>query len=247
MLAVEVQGLCKRYGDTSAVEHVSLEVRKGEIFGILGPNGAGKTTVVECIAGLRKPDGGHIRVGDLDPESQRSMVREILGVQLQDCKLPGRLRVGEAIRLFSSFYRDPADPEELLSEVGLTDKIQTYFENLSGGERQRLSIALALAGQPNIVIFDELTTGLDPRARRLVWKLVESIRSSGATVLLVTHSMEEADQLCDRLALIDSGRTVTCDTPANLRATAAQALGRDDSTLEDAYMLLTGKKFEVAE
>ncbi|TLQ46298.1 ABC transporter ATP-binding protein [Streptomyces marianii] len=246
MPAVRVEGLRKRYGDTLTVDHVSLEVRKGEIFGILGPNGAGKTTVVECIAGLRKQDAGHIRVGDFDPQSQRSKVREILGVQLQDCKLPEKLRVEEAIRIFSSFYRDPADREKLLADVGLTDKRQTYFENLSGGQKQRLSIALALVGQPHIVIFDELTTGLDPEARRLVWELVESVRSSGVTVLLVTHSMEEADQLCDRLALIDSGRTVVCDTPANLRAMAVQALGRDDATLEDAYLRLTGKNFEVA-
>ncbi|MFI5808657.1 ABC transporter ATP-binding protein [Streptomyces sp. NPDC051561] len=247
MLAVEVEGLRKRYGDTLAINHLSLTVRKGEIFGILGPNGAGKTTVVECIAGLRKQDAGRIRVADLDPQSQRSKVREILGVQLQECKLPEKLRVEEAIRIFSSFYRDPADPEKLLVDVGLADKRRAYFENLSGGQRQRLSIALALVGQPQIVIFDELTTGLDPQARRHVWELVESVRASGTTVLLVTHSMEEAERLCDRLALIDSGRTVACDTPAELRATAMQALGRDNVTLEDAYLRLTGKNFEVAE
>lgn len=247
MAAVEVEGLHKRYGETLAVDHVSLEVREGEIFGIVGPNGAGKTTVVECIAGLRKRDSGQIRVGGFDPGSDRSKVREILGVQLQDCKLPEKLRVGEAIRIFSSFYSDPADPQKLLADVGLTDQRKAYFGNLSGGQKQRLSIALALVGQPRIVIFDELTTGLDPQARRLVWELVESVRSSGSTVLLVTHNMEEADRLCDRLVLIDSGRAVACDTPTNLRAAAVQALGQDDATLEDAYLRLTGKNFEVAE
>ncbi|MFJ7413769.1 ABC transporter ATP-binding protein [Streptomyces sp. NPDC098077] len=246
MLAVEVEDLCKRHGGTLAVDQVSLEIQKGEIFGILGPNGAGKTTLIECMAGLQKQDSGAVRIGGLDPQAQRSKVREILGVQLQECKLPEKLRVDEAIRIFSSFYSDPADAGKLLSDLGLADKRKTYFEHLSGGQRQRLSIALALIGQPDIVIFDELTTGLDPQARRLVWELVESVRASGATVLLVTHNMEEADRLCDRLALIDLGRNIACDTPAQLRMMAVQALGRDDATLEDAYLELTGKNFEAS-
>ncbi|WP_326705322.1 ABC transporter ATP-binding protein [Streptomyces cyaneofuscatus] len=244
MPAVEVEGLCKRHGGTLAVDQVSLEIQKGEIFGILGPNGAGKTTLIECMAGLQKQDSGVVRIGGMDPQAQRSKVREILGVQLQECKLPEKLRVDEAIRIFSSFYSDPADPGKLLSDLGLADKRKTYFEHLSGGQRQRLSIALALVGQPDIVIFDELTTGLDPQARRLVWELVESVRASGTTVLLVTHNMEEADRLCDRLTLIDSGRNIACDTPAQLRMMAVQALGRGDATLEDAYLELTGKNFE---
>ncbi|MFJ5048583.1 ABC transporter ATP-binding protein [Streptomyces sp. NPDC088719] len=246
MPAVEVEDLCKRHGGTLAVDQVSLEIQKGEIFGILGPNGAGKTTLIECMAGLQKQDSGAVRIGGLDPQAQRSKVREILGVQLQECKLPEKLRVDEAIRIFSSFYSDPADAGKLLSDLGLADKRKTYFEHLSGGQRQRLSIALALIGQPDIVIFDELTTGLDPQARRLVWELVESVRASGATVLLVTHNMEEADRLCDRLALIDLGRNIACDTPAQLRMMAVQALGRDDATLEDAYLELTGKNFEAS-
>jgi ABC-2 type transport system ATP-binding protein len=219
-VAIEVQGLRKRYADTIAVHDVSFSVKQGEIFGIVGPNGAGKTTTVECIEGLRSPDAGHISVLGLNPARDRAELTERLGVQLQDSELPERLRVGEALRLYGSFYDSPADWRELMDQLGLSEKEKTSFGKLSGGQRQRLSIALALVGQPEVVVLDELTTGLDPQARRDTWALIESVRARGTTVLLVTHFMEEAERLCDRVAVIDAGRIVALDTPAALAAGA---------------------------
>jgi len=216
--AIEVEHLHKRYADTVAVRDLSFRVERGEIFGIVGPNGAGKTTTVECVEGLRSPDGGHISVLGLDPRRDRAELREILGVQLQSADLPDKLRVGEALRLYSSFYSRPADWRDLLEVLGLTEKEKTPFSRLSGGQRQRLSIALALVGQPEVVVLDELTTGLDPQARRDTWAIVEGVRARGATVLLVTHFMEEAERLCDRVAVVDAGRVVALDTPAALAA-----------------------------
>ncbi|HSK24518.1 MAG TPA: ABC transporter ATP-binding protein [Egicoccus sp.] len=216
MPVIEVAGLRKRYGDTVAVDDVSLTVDEGEIFGILGPNGAGKTTTVECIIGLRRPDAGSVRVLGLDPQHDRSRLREQVGVQLQESRLPDALRVGEALELYASFYREPADPDQLLRDLGLVDKAATAFDDLSGGQQQRLSIALALVGNPVIAVLDELTTGLDPRARRDTWDLIEQVRDRGVTVVLVTHFMDEAERLCDRLAIIDRGRVVATDTPAGL-------------------------------
>jgi len=218
--AIEVQGLRKSYADTVGVQDVSFTVEHGEIFGIVGPNGAGKTTTVECIEGLRVPDGGQISVLGLDPGSDRSRLTQRLGVQLQDSELPERLRVGEALRLYSSFYAAPADWRELMEQLGLTPKERAKFGKLSGGQRQRLSIALALIGQPEVVVLDELTTGLDPQARRDTWALIEGVRARGTTVLLVTHFMEEAERLCDRVAVIDSGRVIALDSPAALAASA---------------------------
>jgi ABC-2 type transport system ATP-binding protein len=219
-LAIEVQGLRKSYADTIAVRDVSFSVEQGEIFGVVGPNGAGKTTTVECIAGLRNPDGGEISVLGLNPGRDRAELTERLGVQLQDSELPERLRVGEALRLYGSFYESPADWRELMDQLGLSAKEQAPFGKLSGGQRQRLSIALALIGQPEVVVLDELTTGLDPQARRDTWALIEGVRGRGTTVLLVTHFMEEAERLCDRVAVIDAGRVVALDTPAALAAGA---------------------------
>jgi ABC-2 type transport system ATP-binding protein len=213
---IAVDDLRVRYGATVAVDGVSLSIRRGEIFGILGPNGAGKTTTVECIGGLRTPDSGSISVLGLDPRRDRDAVRERLGIQLQSSELPDKLRVGEALELFAAFYPDPADPAQLMEMLGLTEKRTTRFANLSGGQRQRLSIALALIGQPQVAILDELTTGLDPQARRETWKLIESVRDSGVTVVLVTHFMEEAERLCDRVALLHRGRVVVVDSPAAL-------------------------------
>jgi ABC-2 type transport system ATP-binding protein len=220
MTVIEVEHLHKRYGDTVAVDDVSFTVEGGEIFGILGPNGAGKTTTVECIAGLRAPDGGRLRVLGLDPlrEQDRGELHERVGVQLQQSALPEKLEVGEALELYAAFYREPADPDRLLEALDLTAKRGTRFAKLSGGQQQRLSIALALIGRPTIAILDELTTGLDPGARRDTWALVEEIRAMGVTILLVTHFMEEAERLCDRIAVIDSGRVVAVDTPAGLTA-----------------------------
>jgi ABC-2 type transport system ATP-binding protein len=213
---IEVHNLHKAYGGTVAVEDVSFAVEEGEIFGILGPNGAGKTTTVECIEGLRTPGSGMISVLGLNPQRDRAELTQVLGVQLQDSQLPAKLEVAEALSLYSAFYRNPADWRGLLEVLGLADKAQTRFAKLSGGQKQRLSIALALLGSPRVAVLDELTTGLDPQARRDTWDLIEGIRDRGVTVVLVTHFMEEAERLCDRVALIDSGRVVVVDTPANL-------------------------------
>ncbi|MGI8881308.1 MAG: ABC transporter ATP-binding protein [Jatrophihabitans sp.] len=216
MPVVEVDHLVKRYGRRTVVDGASLRVEEGEIFGILGPNGAGKTTTAECIAGLRRPDGGTIRVHGLDPQHDATALHRILGVQLQDSQFPDRLRVDEALELYSSFYQQPADWRELMSRLGLAEQCRTAFRRLSGGQRQRLSIALALIGNPRVAILDELTTGLDPAARRETWQLIEDARSRGVTILLVTHFMEEAERLCDRVAVIDLGKVVALDTPDGL-------------------------------
>jgi ABC-2 type transport system ATP-binding protein len=213
---IEVRDLHKTYADTVAVDDISFAVQEGEIFGILGPNGAGKTTTVECIEGLRRPDGGRISVLGLDPQRDRAELTQRLGVQLQDSQLPGRLRVAEALDLYSSFYRTPADWRGLMDVLGLGDKRNTRFGKLSGGQKQRLSIALALLGSPQVAVLDELTTGLDPQARRDTWDLIEGVRDRGVTIVLVSHFMEEAERLCDRVALIDKGRVVVVDTPAAL-------------------------------
>ncbi|RIV37202.1 ABC transporter ATP-binding protein [Micromonospora radicis] len=221
MPVIEVTNLHKRYGRTVAVDDVSFDVAAGEIFGVLGPNGAGKTTTVEIVAGLRVPDGGEVSVLGLDPRRDAARLRQSVGVQLQESQLPDRLRVAEALELYASFYRDPADPAQLIEELGLGEKRKTPYDKLSGGQKQRLSIALALVGNPRIAILDELTTGLDPQARRDTWGLVERVRERGVTILLVTHFMEEAERLCDRLAVIDRGRVVALDSPAGLVAAVA--------------------------
>jgi ABC-2 type transport system ATP-binding protein len=213
---VVVDSLRKTYGATVAVDDVSLTVRPGEIFGILGPNGAGKTTTVESIAGLRTPDGGTVRVLGLDPRRSRTEITSLIGVQLQASELPERIKAREALELYASFYPSPADPTELLERLGLAKVQNTAFAKLSGGQKQRLSIALALIGKPKLAILDELTTGLDPQARRDTWELVKQIRDSGVTIILVTHFMEEAEYLCDRIAIIDAGKVVALDTPAGL-------------------------------
>jgi ABC-2 type transport system ATP-binding protein len=213
---IEVQHLHKNYGETAAVDDVSFTVEEGEIFGILGPNGAGKTTTVECIEGLRTADRGEISVLGLDPLRDRAKLTQRLGVQLQDSQLPDKIRVTEALELYSSFYETPADWHALLDMLGLAGKSKTAFKKLSGGQKQRLSIALALVGSPRVAVLDELTTGLDPQARRDTWELIEGVRARGVTIVLVTHFMEEAERLCDRVALIDAGRIVALDTPAAL-------------------------------
>jgi ABC-2 type transport system ATP-binding protein len=213
---VEVRNLRKTYGDKVAVDDVSFTVQPGEIFGILGPNGAGKTTTVETLAGLRQADSGTVRVLGIDTQRDPEAVRDHLGVQLQEAALHDKITVGEALRLFASFYTDPADPAELLELLDLTPHAGVQFARLSGGQKQRLSIALALVGNPRIAILDELTTGLDPQARRATWDLVERVRATGVTILLVTHFMDEAERLCDRLVVIDRGRVVAEGTPAGL-------------------------------
>jgi ABC-2 type transport system ATP-binding protein len=216
MAIIEVTDLVKKYGDTVAVDGVSFTVDEGEIFGILGPNGAGKTTTVECVEGLRAADSGTITVDGLHPRRDRDQIRRRVGVQSQESELPERMKVREALDLYSSFYPNPVDWRQLMQRLDLGDKRDTEFRNLSGGQKQRLSVALALVGNPRVAVLDELTTGLDPQARRDTWGLVEQIRDSGVTVVLVTHFMEEAERLCDRLAVIDAGRVVAIDSPAGL-------------------------------
>ncbi|MFB7882703.1 ABC transporter ATP-binding protein [Microbacterium sp. NPDC056057] len=213
MAIIEVRGLRKTYGSTVAVDGIDFEVDDGEIFGILGPNGSGKTTTVECIAGLRKPDAGAIRVAGFDPVKNRDGTTKLVGVQLQQAGLPAKQTVREAISLYASFYDDPIDGVALADRLGLGPKLDTRYGNLSGGQQQRLAIALALVGRPRVALLDELSTGLDPRSRREVWDIVDEARDAGTTIVLVTHFMEEARHLCDRLAVIDQGRITALDTP----------------------------------
>jgi ABC-2 type transport system ATP-binding protein len=220
MLAVRADDLRKRYGDREVVAGVGLAAHHGEVLGILGRNGAGKTTTVEMIAGLRRPDSGSVQVLGLDPWRDRRRVRQLLGVQLQESELHAALTVSELVRLYRTFYARPADAGELIDAVGLTEQRNVRFERLSGGQQQRLSIALALVGNPRVVILDELTTGLDPEARRHIWGIVERMRDDGVTVILVSHLMEEVERLCDRVALLDGGRVVAQDSPAGLVAAA---------------------------
>ena len=235
---ITVQHLVKKYGDFVAVNDVSLSIKEGEVFGIIGPNGAGKTTAVECISGLRTPDSGSISIYGLSPQEDRNRIRQFLGVQLQESSMPPRLRAGEAVKLFASFYPNPVNPNSLLETLGISHAKNSPYKKLSGGQKQRLSIALALVGNPKVAILDELTTGLDPEARRETWALIESIRDRGATVILVTHFMDEAERLCDRLALINHGKLVVLDTPEAVAALAGGTRVRfvpsqpvDDKTL----------------
>ncbi|MFJ9544038.1 ATP-binding cassette domain-containing protein [Streptomyces sp. NPDC101225] len=216
MPVIEVTDLRKSYGGRPVVDGISFAVEEGEIFGVLGPNGAGKTTTVECVEGLRVPDGGRVRVTGLDPVADHARVSRVLGAQLQQSELQAKLTVREALELYASFHPGPLDWAPLAERLGLTARLTTRFAQLSGGQKQRLFIALALIGNPRVVVLDELTTGLDPRARRNTWQLIEDVRAGGVTVLLVTHFMEEAQRLCDRIAVIDRGRVAALDTPSGL-------------------------------
>ena len=213
---IHVSAIRKTYGRTVAVDEVSFEVQQGEIFGLIGPNGAGKTTTMECVEGLRKPDRGIISVLGLDPARQLYALQDRIGVQLQEAQLQKRIKVWEAVGLWASLYRKPLDGDRLLEQLGLTDKRHAWFMTLSGGQKQRLFIALALINDPELVFLDELTTGLDPQARRAIWELVRGIRARGKTVFLTTHLMEEAERLCDRVAIIDHGRIIDIATPEEL-------------------------------
>ncbi len=215
---VEVDNLTKRYDDGVAVADISFGVTQGEIFGLLGPNGAGKTTTVECLQGLRRRSSGSVAVLGMDPDRQARELRRRIGSQLQSSALPERLRVDEAIRLFGRLRGRSVDVEATLDEWGLARIRRQAFANLSGGQQQRVFLALALLGDPEVLFLDELTTGLDPTARRATWDLIRAVRDRGATVVLVTHFMEEAEELCDRVAVVDRGRIVALDTPGNLTA-----------------------------
>ena len=216
---VEVEHLTKRYGDYVAVEDVTFSVAEGEIFGILGPNGAGKTTTVECLQGLRHADGGSLSVLGLDPRTHADQLRRRIGSQLQESALPDRIKVWEALDFFASLTPDGLDWVTVMDEWGLAEKRNATFGSLSGGQQQRLFVALALVNNPELVFLDEMTTGLDPASRRVAWDLIRKIRDGGATVVLVTHFMDEAENLCDRIALVDDKRIVAMDTPDGLVAT----------------------------
>ena len=213
---ISISHLAKRYGATVAVDDVSLEVMKGEIFGLIGPNGAGKTTTMECVQGSRRADRGTISVLGLDPQRDANALRQRIGVQHQEAHLQKRIKVWEAVDLWASLYDRAVDTEPLLSRLGLAEKRNAWFMTLSGGQKQRLFIALALINEPEVVFLDELTTGLDPQARRAIWGLVTGIRERGTTVFLTTHLMEEAERLCDRVAIIEHGRIIEMGTPAEL-------------------------------
>jgi ABC-2 type transport system ATP-binding protein len=215
-VVIEVEELVKTYPGITAVNHISFTVQQGEIFGMLGPNGAGKSTTIECLEGVRQPDNGRIRILALDPKKDGFKLRERIGIQFQSAALPDRLKVWEAIDLFATFYKRPLDYHQLLETMQLTEKRDAYLAKLSGGQKQRLFIALALVNQPELVFLDELTTGLDPQARRAMWSLVQEIRAQGKTIFLTTHFMEEAERLCDRVAIIDHGQIIALDTPQNL-------------------------------
>ena len=213
---VRVASIRKTYGRVVAVDDVSFEVRQGEIFGLVGPNGAGKTTTMECLEGLRAPDRGSIAVLGLDPFRDGRALKPRIGVQLQEAQLQKRIKVGEAVEFWASLYRSTVDSHALLDQLGLREKRHAWFMTLSGGQKQRLFIALALINDPEVVFLDELTTGLDPQARRAIWDLVRGIRDRGKTVVLTTHLMEEAERLCDRVAIIEHGRVIDVDTPVGL-------------------------------
>lgn len=220
MALIEVSGLRKSYGPKRVLHGIDLTVTEGEIVGILGPNGSGKTTAVECIGGLRTPDAGSIQVAGLDPTTNPPALREILGMQLQQCRLPAKITVVEALRLYASLYAAPRPVDEPLEHFDLASQANTRFANLSGGQQQRLSVALALIGRPRIAFLDELTTGLDPSARRDIWSYLKLLRSEGVTMLLVTHFMEEAQYLCDRIVIIDGGQIIASGTPDDVAASA---------------------------
>ena len=215
-MVIHVESIRKAYGSTVAVDGVSFDVEQAEIFGLIGPNGAGKTTTMECVEGVRRPDSGSISVLGLDPVRQAYALQQRIGVQLQEAQLQKRIKVREAVALWSSLYRTRVDGDQLLVQLGLSEKRNAWFMTLSGGQKQRLFIALALINDPEVVFLDELTTGLDPQARRAIWELVRGIRARGKTVFLTTHLMEEAERLCDRVAIIDHGRLIDAGTPAEL-------------------------------
>jgi ABC-2 type transport system ATP-binding protein len=241
---IDVSAIRKTYGRVVAVDEVSFSVEQGEIFGLIGPNGAGKTTTMECVEGLRRPDRGNIRVLGLDPSREATRLQTRIGVQLQQAQLQKRITVREAVGLWATLYPRTVDGDELLERLGLTEKRDAWFMHLSGGQKQRLFIALALINDPDVVFLDELTTGLDPQARRAIWDLVRGIRDRGKTVLLTTHLMEEAERLCDRIAIVDRGRAIEVGAPAEIaRRHASQqrvVVVSDDPAAESALAKVTG-------
>ncbi len=243
---ITVKNLTKKYGDKTTVKGISFTVKEGEVFGILGPNGAGKTTTLEMIEALRPIDGGSVILDGLDVQKKPSEVKKIIGIQLQSTAFFDKLTLKEQLRMFNSLYDSQSDPDVLLAEVQLTEKSKSYVENLSGGQRQRFSIAAALVNQPRVLFLDEPTTGLDPQARRNLWELIQQIKEKGITVVLTTHYMDEAELLCDRIAIMDNGKIMTINTPENL---VKELISRgfkkkqrvEQANLEDVFIDLTGK------
>ena len=230
---IEVIDLEKKYGDVQAVNRISFGVEQGEVFGILGPNGAGKTTTVEIIEGLRKPNAGSIKVCNIDALKEPQRIKELIGVQLQATSLYDNIRVKEALDLFGSYYQKSLPSEQIMAEVSLTEKKNCQVSKLSGGQKQRLSVGLSLVNDPEVIFLDEPTTGLDPQARHNIWSIVEKLRERGKTVVMTTHYMEEAEQLCHRLAIIDRGTIIAMDTPDNLINNADLATSIDFTTSKE--------------
>ncbi|MFQ5651973.1 MAG: ABC transporter ATP-binding protein [bacterium] len=218
MLTVQLKNVSKSYGDLKAVDHLSFEACRGEVFGLLGPNGAGKTTTLEMIEGLRKPDGGEIYIDGHNVQTELHKVKEVIGVQLQSTSIYNKIKIGEALKLFGGYYKKRRSPDELLELVALEDKRNTYHMKLSGGQQQRFALALALVNDPRVVFLDEPTTGLDPQARRNLWDIISRMRADDKTVILTTHYMEEAEKLCDRIAIVDHGKKIAEGTPRELVA-----------------------------
>lgn len=249
---IEVKNLRKKYGEKIAVDGVSFHVKKGEIFGILGPNGAGKTTTLEMMETLRPIDSGTVIIDGIDVAKDPQAIKYIIGVQPQSPAFQDKTRLTEVIELFAAAYGEKVDPMEFLRDVGLEDKAKSYVENLSGGQKQRLSITTALVHGPKVFFLDEPTTGLDPQARRNLWELIEKVRDKGISVVMTTHYMDEAEILCDRIAVMDNGKIVATDTPKNLiKALLKRGFKKkqqvEQANLEDVFIDLTGKELREGE
>jgi len=244
---LKVSGLTKKYGDTTTVKGISFEVQKGEIFGILGPNGAGKTTTLEMIEAMREIDGGSAVLDGINVAENPNKIRQIIGVQPQSPAFQDKSKLTELLEMFAAAYGEKVDAKKFLGEVGLLDKASSFIEQLSGGQKQRFSIAAALVHSPKVFFMDEPTTGLDPQARRNLWELIQQVRDRGITVIMTTHYMEEAELLCDRVAIMDKGKIISIDTPKNL---VQQLLKKgfkkeqhvEQANLEDVFIDLTGKQ-----
>mgnify|MGYP001477039232 CR=1 FL=1 len=246
MPIIQVKNLKKKYDEFEAVRGIDFEVNEGEVFGLLGPNGAGKTTTVEILEGLIKSTEGEAFINDLDVSKDTKSVKKIIGVQLQSVNFFEKLSLLEIVELFSTLYSYSVDPNKILERVGLLNKKDSYFKTLSGGQKQRLSIAVALVNNPKVLFFDEPTTGLDPQARRNLWELIRSFQEEGKTVVLTTHYMEEAEELCDRVAIIDEGKIIKINSPSNLIDELTKSGFKSskkirEATLEDVFIDLTGK------
>jgi ABC-2 type transport system ATP-binding protein len=249
-IILKVKDLRKRYGDNEAVKGISFEVKKGEIFGILGPNGAGKTTTLEMIETLREIDGGTATIDGVDVAQNPYAIRGMIGVQPQTPGFQDKTTLTELIRMFAAAYGEKVNPKEFLDEVNLGDKADSYVENLSGGQKQRFSIVAALVHNPKVFFLDEPTTGLDPQARRNLWKLIEEVRDRGISVILTTHYMDEAEVLCDRIAIMDQGKIIALDTPKNLikdllKRGFKKEQHVEQANLEDVFIDMTGKELHT--